>query len=63
MESARRGAYAAIEGSMMRQATMLTYIDVFIYIGVFFIAIIPLLLLFRSKKEKVNYEVDMTAME
>jgi len=45
---AQRQAYAAIEATVTRQAYLLTYLDAFRSIGVFFVACIPLLLLFRA---------------
>ncbi|MFC0878413.1 DHA2 family efflux MFS transporter permease subunit [Saccharicrinis sp. FJH2] len=45
-------AAAALKGSLMKQAMILTYNDVFIIVGVFFAACIPFLLLFRTKGKK-----------
>ena len=44
---ARRQATAAIEGIVTRQTFLLTYMDAFRIVGVFFLACIPLLLLFQ----------------
>jgi len=44
---ARRQATAAIEGLVTRQTFLLTYMDAFRIVGVFFLACIPLLLLFK----------------
>jgi len=46
---AQRQAYGAIEGMVMRQTFLLTYMDAFRIVGVFFLLCIPLLLLFKRK--------------
>ena len=46
---AQRQAYGAIEGAVMRQTFLLTYMDAFRVVGVFFLFCIPLLLLFKRK--------------
>ena len=46
---AQRQAYGAIEGAVMRQTFLLTYMDAFSVVGVFFLFCIPLLLLFKRK--------------
>jgi hypothetical protein len=53
---------AAIKGTVYKQAMVLTYSDVFLFVGIFFALCIPLLLLFtvRGKKvKKVEQEVEM----
>ncbi len=50
--SAQLKAVASIKGMVMKQSMLLTYNDVFLIVGVFFAICIPLLLLFKSKKEK-----------
>ncbi len=42
-------AYAAIEGKLMIQSTVLTYMDVFLYIGVLFLVCVPLVLIFIKR--------------
>ncbi|MCB0657938.1 MAG: DHA2 family efflux MFS transporter permease subunit [Saprospiraceae bacterium] len=42
----------ALKGSIFKQAMILTYNDVFLIVGLFFALCIPLLLLFKTKKEK-----------
>jgi len=44
---AQRQAYAALEGLVVRQTFLLTYMDAFRIVGVFFLCCIPLLLLFK----------------
>ena len=48
---AQTQAAAALHGSIMQQALILTYNDVFLIVGLFFAACIPFLLLFKTKKE------------
>lgn len=45
-------AYALIARSTSMQATFLTYKDIFIYLGLFFLLLIPLLIMFKDKKKK-----------
>jgi DHA2 family multidrug resistance protein len=47
---AQRQTYGALEGLVTRQAYLLTYMDAFRTIGVFFLCCIPLLLLFRTPR-------------
>lgn len=42
--AATQQAYGALEMAVLKQATVLTYIDTFMYLGLFFIACIPLVL-------------------
>ncbi|MBY0479928.1 MAG: DHA2 family efflux MFS transporter permease subunit [Chitinophagaceae bacterium] len=52
--SATKGAYSIIARSIYNQATFLTYRDLFIYLGVFFLILIPLLVMFKEKKKKLQ---------
>ena len=47
LAEAKRQATAAIEGLVVRQTFLLTYMDAFRVVGVFFLLCIPLLLLFK----------------
>jgi DHA2 family multidrug resistance protein len=51
LHSATMNAYALISRSITGQATFLTYKDLFIYLGLFFLFLIPLLIMFRNKKK------------
>ncbi len=51
---ARAGAYQMIDGAVMRQAAVLTYMDVFLYIGIMFLVCVPFILMIKSGKEKVS---------
>jgi DHA2 family multidrug resistance protein len=44
---AQQQAYGALEGAVMRQTFLLTYMDAFRVVGIFFLLCIPLLLLFK----------------
>jgi len=54
---AQRQAYAAIEGTVSRQAFLLTYMDAFRLIGVFVLCCMPLLLLFKRGRVTVPVTV------
>jgi MFS transporter, DHA2 family, multidrug resistance protein len=55
MMKAKSMAYAALEGSVMKQATVLSYMDVFLYVGVLFLILVPFVLLFiKNAKNKVS---------
>ena len=47
-------AYKAIEFKVMLQSTVLTYMDVFIYLGILFLLCIPFILMIKKGKGKIN---------
>jgi len=47
---AQRQAYGALEGIVAKQTFLLTYMDAFRIVGVFFLLCIPLLLLFKRRR-------------
>jgi len=49
--TALQQGYAAIEGAVMKQAMLLSYMDTFLLVAIFFVACIPLLLIVRRKKQ------------
>jgi MFS transporter, DHA2 family, multidrug resistance protein len=51
---ASAAAYKMIDGSVMRQASVLTYMDVFLYIGFMFLICVPFVLMIKSGKEKIS---------
>lgn len=51
--SATKAAYSVIARSIYAQATFLTYKDLFVYLGFFFLLLIPLLIMFKEKKKKL----------
>jgi DHA2 family multidrug resistance protein len=56
---AQRQAYGAIEGMVMRQTFLLTYMDAFRIVGVFFLLCIPLLLLFKRRQGEPSAPVSL----
>ena len=56
---AQRQAYAALEGIVVRQTFLLTYMDAFRIVGIFFLACIPLLLLFKRRQGPAPAPVSM----
>lgn len=57
-ERALEMAYQSLEGMVMKQASVLSYMDVFLYIGLMFLCCIPFVLMVRNKKggSKVSME-------
>jgi DHA2 family multidrug resistance protein len=51
---ASSAAYKMLDGTIMQQAAILTYMDVFLYIGLMFLICVPFILMIKSGKEKVN---------
>ncbi|MFL9842932.1 DHA2 family efflux MFS transporter permease subunit [Flavobacterium rhizosphaerae] len=47
-------AYAAMNGAVMKQATVLSYMDIFMYLGILFLICIPFILLVKQGKAKVD---------
>jgi DHA2 family multidrug resistance protein len=47
-------AYRSMEGAVMKQATVLSYMDVFMYLALLFVICIPIVLVVKSKKEKAK---------
>ncbi len=55
-------AYQALDGAVMRQSSVLSYMDVFLAIGLLFIVCIPFVLLVRQKKgQKADLEAAANA--
>ena len=59
LEQARRQAYAALEGTLMKQVSIITYAQVFTGLGFFFLACLPLVLLI--KRNKPGAKMDLNA--
>ena len=56
-DKAQTLAYKAIEGAVVKQTFLMTYVDAFLFVGIFFILCIPLLYLQKFKKgSKVNVD-------
>ena len=54
---ALRRAYGALEGIIYKQASVLAYMDVFLYLGVLFLICIPFILMVRNK---AGNKIDMS---
>jgi len=50
-ELALKAAYQLMDGGVMRQAAVLSYMDVFLYIGLLFLICVPFVLMIRTKKK------------
>ena len=59
LEQAQKQAYAALEGILMKQVSIITYSQVFTMIGMFFVVCLPLVLLI--KRIKVTGKISMDA--
>jgi DHA2 family multidrug resistance protein len=55
---ALKTAYQALDFSITKQAMVLSYMDVFLYIGILFLICVPFILLIREKKNK---KVDLSS--
>ncbi len=53
-------AYQTIEYMVMRQAAVLSYMDVFLYLGMMFLLCIPFVLMVKAKKDKKAEKVDLS---
>jgi DHA2 family multidrug resistance protein len=51
---AQSAAYQMLNGKAMGQAAVLTYMDVFLYIGIMFLVCVPFILMIKTGKEKVD---------
>lgn len=55
-------AYKALDGMALKQASVLSYMDVFLYIGILFLCCIPFVLLVKQKKsQKADLEAAASA--
>ncbi len=59
-QQALKAAYQALEGSIIKQQTVLSYMDVFLYLGVLFLIFVPIVLLVKSNKQQGK--LDASAM-
>lgn len=51
---ALKKAYQAIEYSVMKQSTVMAYMDIFMYLGIMFLCCIPIILFIKKGKNKIN---------
>jgi DHA2 family multidrug resistance protein len=55
MNQARQTAYTMLDGTVNQQATLLSYMDVFLWVGVMFLIFVPIVLVFvKTAKTKVS---------
>jgi DHA2 family multidrug resistance protein len=59
LNQATQQAYAALEGVLMKQVSLITYSQVFTSLGIFFLACVPLILL--VKRAKPGEKMDLNA--
>ena len=59
MAQAQQQAYAAMEGMLMKQVSLITYTQIFYALGFFFISCVPLILL--VKRTKSGEKIDLNA--
>ncbi|WP_225974176.1 MFS transporter [Arachidicoccus ginsenosidivorans] len=52
LNQARKAAYEAIDGMIMKQVAILSYMDVFLYIGMMFLICVPFVLMVKNSKKK-----------
>ena len=52
--TATKQAYAALEGTLLKQSMMLTYMDVFLFLGLFFVGCIPLVLFIKKGGSQIK---------
>jgi DHA2 family multidrug resistance protein len=57
---AKQASLEAIGHSVSRQAAVLSYMDVFLYVGLMFLACIPIILLVRGNKKKKGEKLDLS---
>jgi DHA2 family multidrug resistance protein len=56
IDYASQQANKLMDFTVMKQAALLTYMDVFLYIGIFFLVCVPFVLMLKPVKSKVNLE-------
>jgi len=59
-DNALLSAYKAMDGGVMKQAAVLSYMDVFLYTGILFLICIPFVMFARGKK-KGGEKIDMSS--
>ena len=47
-------AYEILDHSVMKQSTVLSYMDIFLYLGIMFLCCIPIIFLIKKGKNKIN---------
>ncbi len=59
LAQAQQQAYAALEGVLMKQVSLITYSEIFTALGLFFLACVPLI--FLVKRTKAGGKIDLNA--
>jgi DHA2 family multidrug resistance protein len=59
LDQAKQAAYAALEGVLMKQVSLITYTQIFYALGIFFISCVPLILF--VKRNRPGEKIDMNA--
>ncbi len=54
LNEALKKAYQAMEYNIMKQSTVLAYMDIFLYLGILFLCCIPIILFIKKGKVKAN---------
>ncbi|SEA63482.1 DHA2 family efflux MFS transporter permease subunit [Pedobacter hartonius] len=55
LQNATQAAYGVLESSVQKQSTLLSYMDVFLYVGVLFLVCVPFVLIFvKQARSKVS---------
>jgi DHA2 family multidrug resistance protein len=53
--TARHTAYTMLDGAVTKQATLLSYMDIFLWVGIMFLVFVPVVLIFiKRAKKKVS---------
>jgi DHA2 family multidrug resistance protein len=50
--SARQAAYSSLEGIVQSQSTLLSYMDVFLWVGALFLVCVPFVVIFVKKSNR-----------
>jgi DHA2 family multidrug resistance protein len=58
LEQAQQQAYAALEGILMKQVSLITYSQVFTALGIFFLACLPLILLVKRVRTGEKFDLN-----
>ena len=56
-DNAMNAAYKVLDLTVTKQATVLSYMDVFLYLGVVFLVCIPFILFIKERKSKEKIDL------
>jgi DHA2 family multidrug resistance protein len=54
---ALQSAYKSLQYSIQKQAAVLSYMDVFLYLGILFLICIPIMLFTKQRKSKEKIDI------